>query len=89
MSYGEEKIKGNPIASMRFRWQTWSKHTDEPYESEWSQLKSDAIKQAARHLVYQYKKFGVDDMVVKIFNEMNYKQSPTVITLDDAYKILR
>ena len=29
----EETKKGNPIASMRFRWQTYTKDTDEPMES--------------------------------------------------------
>jgi hypothetical protein len=80
--------KGNPIASMRFRWQTYSKDTDVPYESEWSQLKNDAIRQGARYLISQFEKFGKDDLVVKVFNEMNYKQKPTVITLEDARQII-
>jgi hypothetical protein len=85
----EEKTKGNPIASNRFRWQTYTKDTDEPMDSEWSQFKGEAIKQGARYLVKQFAKFGKDDMVVKVFNEMNYKSKPTVIILDEAYKILR
>jgi hypothetical protein len=84
----EEIKKGNPIATMRFRWQTFTKDTDEPMESEWEQFKADAIKLAARDLVRNFNKWGKDDMVVKIFNEMNYKSKPTVITLQDAYKIL-
>jgi hypothetical protein len=82
-----EIVKGNPIASMRFRWQTYSKDTDEPLESEWAQFKSDAIKCASRYLIRQFNKFQKDDMIVKVFNEMNYKQKPTIITLADAYKI--
>lgn len=76
--------KGNPIAEFRFRYQTYTKSTDEPLESEWCQLKNDAVKDAKRTLVRQYKKFGVTDMVVKIFNEMNRKQEPIVITLEEA-----
>lgn len=84
----EEKYKkGNPIAQNRFRFQTWTKDTDEPLESEWAQLKKDAIRLAACLLVREFEKFGKDDMVVKIFNEMNYKQKPTVITLEEARKI--
>lgn len=78
---------GNPIASMRFRWQTYNA-VDEPMESEWSQHKEDAIKCAARCLVREFEKFGVTDMVVKVFNEMNYKQQPVIITLDEAKKII-
>jgi hypothetical protein len=85
----DEIKKGNPIASMRFRWQIYLKDTDESYDSEWSQLKSDAIKCAARYLIRNYDKFGKDDIVVKVFNEMNYKQTPTIITLDDARKLLQ
>lgn len=89
MNYeSEEKRKGNPIAANRFRWQTWTKDTDEPMESEWAQDKSEAIKQAARYLVREIKRFGKDDMVVKVFNEMNYKRPPTIITLEQAYKII-
>lgn len=80
--------KGNPVASMRFRWQTFTKDTDEPMESEWEQLKTDAIRLGARDLIRNFNKWGKDDMVVKVFNEMNYKQKPTVITLQDAYKII-
>lgn len=83
----EEIKRGNPIARMRFRWQTYTKDTDEPMESEWEQLKNDAVKHAANYLIRQFNKFGKDDMIVKVFNEMNYKQKPTVITLQDAYKI--
>ncbi len=80
--------QGNPIASMRFRWQTWTKDTDEPMESEWEQFKNVAIRVGARYLIGQFHKWGKDDMVVKVFNEMNYKAKPTVITLQDAYKII-
>jgi hypothetical protein len=83
----EDKPKrGNPIAQFRYRWQTYNEK-DEPMESEWSQIKSDAIKCAARDLIREHKKFGVTDMTVKIFNEMNYKEAPIVMTLEDAYKI--
>lgn len=84
----EETRKGNPIASNRFRWQTYTKDTDEPMESEWEQFKWDAIRHAAKYLIRQFNKFGKDDMNVKVFNEMNYKSKPTVITLQDAYKIV-
>lgn len=84
----EEIKKGNPVASMRFRWQTYGKHNDEPYESEWEQFKADAIRLGARYLIKCFDKWGKDDMVVKVFNEMNYKSKPTVITLQDAYKII-
>lgn len=84
----EEIKKGNPIATMRFRWQTFTKDTDEPMESEWEQFKADAIRLAARDLIRNFNKWGKDDMVVKVFNEMNYKSKPTVITLQDAYKII-
>lgn len=83
-----ETKRGNPIASNRFRWQTYTKDTDEPMESEWAQFKNDAIRLAAKYLVKQFDKFGKDDMVVKIFNEMMYKQPPMVITLDDARRII-
>lgn len=79
-------MKGNPIAQNRFRYQTWSKDTDEPYESEWTETKDEAIKAAHRVLLREFTKFGVTDMVVKVFNEMNYKQKPIVITLEDAQK---
>lgn len=72
--------KGNPIASMRFRWQTYTKDTDEPLESEWEQFKSAAIK--------QFDKFKKDDIIVKVFNEMNYTKKPVVITLQDAYNLI-
>jgi hypothetical protein len=78
--------KGNPLAQNRFRWQTWSKDTDEPLESEWSQTKAEAVRLSSRYLIRQFEKFGKDDMVVKIFNEMNYKSKPTIITLEEAYK---
>ncbi|MGI8600287.1 MAG: hypothetical protein ACR2KB_13630, partial [Chitinophagaceae bacterium] len=84
----EETKKGNPIATMRFRWQTYTKDTDEPLESDWSKLKYDAIRCAAKYLIRQFNKFKKDDMVVKVFNEMNYKEKPTVITLQNAYKIV-
>lgn len=84
----DEPKKGNPIAKNRYRWQTWTKDTDEPMESEWEQFKDVAIRVAARYLIRQFNKFGKDDMNVKVFNEMNYKQEPTVITLQDAYKIV-
>lgn len=38
-----ETKKGHPVASMRFRWQTYDKHNGTPYESEWEQIKQDAI----------------------------------------------
>lgn len=79
--------QGNPIAGMRFRWQTYDAN-DQPMSSEWSQLKADAIRCAARCLVREFEKFGVTDMTVKVFNEMNYKQAPVIITLEDARKIL-
>lgn len=82
-------MKGNPIASMRFRWQTYTKDTDEPMESEWEQLKSDAVKHGKNYLKWHYKKFGSDDMVVKVFNEMNRNQMPIVITLKDALVVLK
>lgn len=84
----EESKKGNPIAQMRFRWQTYTKDTDEPMESEWAQFKNDAIRQGAKCLIRCFNKWGKDDMNVKVFNEMNYKSKPTVITLQDAYKII-
>lgn len=84
----EEIKKGNPIASMRFQWQTYTKDTDEPMESEWEQFKKDAIRQGAKYLIRCFNKWGKDDMVVKVFNCMNWKQEPTVITLQDAYKII-
>lgn len=81
--------KGNPIASMRFRWQTYTNDAEDyPLESEWAQTKYEAIRLSARYLIREFEKFKKDDMVVKIFNEMNYKQKPTVITLTDAYKIV-
>lgn len=81
--------KGNPIASNRFRWQTYIKVTDEPMESEWDATKEDAKIHAAKYLIKQFDKFKVDDMVVKIFNEMNYKEKPIIITLEDAYEIIK
>jgi hypothetical protein len=84
----EQVKKGNPIATMRFRWQTYAKEPDEPMESEWEQFKNVAIRQGAKYLVRCFNKFGKDDMNVKVFNEMNYKSKPTVITLQDAYKII-
>lgn len=83
-SKNETVRKGNPIAEFRFRHQTYIKSTDEPLESEWCQLKEDAIKDAKRRLIHQYKRFGETDMIVKVFNEMNYKQAPVVITLEEA-----
>lgn len=80
--------KGNPIASMRYRWQTYTKDTDLPCESEWEQLKQDAIYQGAKCLVKQNTKFGTDDLVVKVFNCMNHKEKPVVITLEFAKQIL-
>ena len=77
--------KGNPIASMRFRWQTYTKDTDEPLESEWARTERDAIISAQSYLIRQYKKFGKDELVVKVFNEMNYKKPPFIITLQDAF----
>lgn len=88
VNVAQRNKRGNPIAEMRFRWQTWTKDTDEPLESEWSQLKKDAMWHAAKYLVRQFEKFQKDDMVVKVFNEMNHKQKPTIITLDDARRIL-
>ena len=82
----EDFKRGNPIAQNRFRWQTYSKDGIEPYESEWTQLKSNAIKQAEKWLIRSFEKCGKDDMIVKVFNEMNHQQAPTVITLQDAYK---
>lgn len=84
----DEVKKGNPIASMRFRYQSYTKDTDEPCQSEWCQLKSDAIKYACQDLVRDFKKFGKDDIVMKVFNEMNYKQPPIVITLEYALKFV-
>ncbi len=84
----EQVKKGNPIATMRFRWQTYTKDTDEPMDSEWEQFKNVAIRQAAKYLIRCFNKWGKDDMNVKVFNEMNYKSKPTVITLQDAYKIV-
>lgn len=78
-------MKGNPIASMRYRYQTYTKDTDEPLESEWEQIKKDAIKHGANVLISEYRKFGKDDMVVKVFNEMNHNEPPVVITLDEAF----
>lgn len=83
----DEKRKGNPIATCRFRWQTYTKVEDYPLESEWEQFKSIAIMVAARYLIRQFNKFKKDDMIVKVFNEMNYKAKPTIITLDDAYRL--
>lgn len=83
----EETKKGNPIASNRFRWQTYTKATDDACESEWASTKDEAVRLAARDLIRQFEKFKKDDLIVKIFNEMNYKSKPTIITLDDAYKI--
>lgn len=82
----EETKKGNPIARMRFRYQSYTKDTDEPCQSEWCQLKSDAIKYACMELVRDFKKFGKDEIVMKVFNEMNHKQPPIVITLEYALK---
>lgn len=84
----EPPKRGNPIAQNRFRWQTYSIDGNDPYESEWTQLKSDAVKQAARWLIRSFEKWGKDDMIVKVFNEMNSRQAPTVITLEDAYKMI-
>lgn len=79
--------KGNPIASCRFRFQMFDKE-DYPLESEWTQFKSDAIKCAARWLIKDAEKWGNTGEVIKVFNEMNWKLKPTVITLYDAYKII-
>lgn len=84
----EETKKGNPIAQNRFRWQTWTKDTDEPMESEWAQSKSEAVRLAEKYLIKQFEKFGKDDMIVKVFNEMNYKQKPTIITLESALQTI-
>lgn len=83
----EDIRRGNPIASNRFRWQTYTIDTDEPMESEWDATKQDAINHAAKYLIKQFNKFKKDDMVVKVFNEMNYKAKPTIITLQDAYRL--
>lgn len=84
-----EKVKnGNPIARNRFRWQTYTKETDEPMESEWEQFKNVAIQQAAKYLIRNFNKWGIDDINVKVFNEMNHMSRPTVITLQDALKII-
>ena len=84
----EEKRKGNPIASARFRWQVYMKDEDYPMESEWEQFENVAIKVGARYLIRNFEKFKKDDIVVKVFNEMNWQRSPKIITLQDAYKII-
>ena len=76
----------NPAAEFRFRFQTYTKDDDIPCESEWFQLKADAIRCGKRELVRQFTKFGKDDLIVKVFNEMNSKQQPIIITLEDALK---
>lgn len=73
---------------MRFRWQIFSKDGENGYESEWEQFKAVAIKLAARDLVRNFERSSVDNIIAKVFNEMNSKQPPVVITLDDARKIL-
>lgn len=80
--------KGNPIASCRFRWQTFDKVHDYPFESEWDSTRADAIRNAAKYLIKEFNRFGKDDIVVKIFNEMNTGQKPTIITLEQSYKII-
>lgn len=76
----ENNKKGNPIASMRFRAQSWTIDDDMPYESEWFQLMDDAIKYAKRVLKDDFHKAGNKNLIViKIFNEMNYKQPPVII----------
>lgn len=82
----EDIKKGNPVAQNRYRWQTWGKYTDEPYESDWCQFKKDAIRCAEKYLIRQFNKFQKDDIVVKIFNEMNYRELPMIITLEDALR---
>lgn len=84
----EETRKGNPIARFRFRYQTFTIPEDYPLESEWEQFKDVAIRCAAKTLIHNFKKFGRDDLVCKVFDEMNHKKAPYVITLQKAYKLL-
>lgn len=81
-----EPRKGNPIASMRWRYQSYTKDTDEPCESEWAPTKANAIELAKWNLLREFKKFGKDDIVMKVYNEMNHKQPMIVITLDEVLK---
>jgi uncharacterized protein involved in tellurium resistance len=80
----ESITRGNPMVGMRFRWQTWTVKDDSPLESEWSQTKSIAIYEAEKHLLFIYNQFGENDVVVKIFNEMNHNQPPVIVTLEQA-----
>lgn len=82
-----ETRKGNPIAQNRYRYQTYTKDTDEPLQSEWAQFKNDAIKWGALELIRDFEKTGTDNIIVKVFNDMNRKAKPVVITLEEALKI--
>jgi hypothetical protein len=83
-----DERRGNPSARMRYQWQTYSLDGETPYESEWAQTKEEAIRQSAKHLIWAFNKWGKDDMIIKIFNNMNHKKEPIVLTLADARKVI-
>jgi len=81
-------MKGNPLAQNRFQWKLYTVDTDEPIDGYWEQLKKDAIYTGCQNLVREFNKFGTTNLVVKVWNCMNTKQPPMVITLDEAKVIL-
>lgn len=82
------KRRGHPTAQMRFRYQTYLIEGDYPLESEWTQFKSDAIRFAAKDLIREFNKTGTDTIITKVYNEMNRKQPPIVITLEMANNLI-
>lgn len=76
--------KGNPMSEMRFRRSIFINGSDDSLDSEWEATRDDAIKHGAKSLIRKFEKFGETNLIVKIFNEMNHKQKPIVITFRDA-----